>query len=213
MRSIRIILYLLFVSGIISTGCKTMHSDESVFNGEINQFDRSGNKQGPWKIYEDSVLIAQGIYIKGTPDGLWTYWYPNGQLKEEGRYDHGIKTGMWVEWYEDGECMWKGEWENSKRQVAYPDAKAEIRFIGKTPGDNILTHDSTYYLNIRIQNIPVKLLFVETNSGSISRQEESDIFILNTSSDTSLTLSVGYIPDLDFKDFRNLVREFEFKIR
>ena len=54
-------------------------------------------------IYADTVLIAKGSYIDGNPDGLWTYWYENGQKKEEGNYQHGVKNGMWVEWHPDPE--------------------------------------------------------------------------------------------------------------
>ena len=109
--------------------------------------------------------------------------------------------------------MWKGEWENGTRHIAYPDAKAEITFVGQDLLDNVLTHDSTYRLRIRILNIPVSNLYVEVKNGSITREAESDLFILNISSDTILTMAIGYMPDLEFKNFRNLVREIDFKIR
>ena len=211
--SFRLILHALFILGMISTGCKSKHSDGAEFIGEINQIDGSDKKQGPWKIYADTILVAEGSYVDGKPDGLWTYWYESGQMKEEGHFDQGMKNGMWVEWYSDSKLMWKGEWTNGTRQIAYPYAEAEIAFIGQDPPDNVLTHDSTYRLRIRILNIPANNLFVEVNSGSITRETESDHFILNTSSDTILTMTIGYMPDLEFKDFRTLVREIDFRIR
>jgi len=164
--SFRLILHALFILGMISTGCKSKHPDGSEFVGEINQIDGSGNKHGPWMIYADTVLVAKGSYVDGKPDGLWTYWYGNGQMKEEGHFDQGVKNGMWVEWYSDSNLMWKGEWKNGTRHIAYLDAKAE-----------------------------------------------SDLFILYTSSDTILSMSIGYVPDLEFKDYRNFVREIDFRIR
>jgi len=211
--SFRLILYALFILGMISTGCKSRQPDESEFIGEINKIDGSGKKQGLWEVYKDSILISKGSYVDGEPDGPWTYLYENGQLKEEGNFDQGMKNGMWVEWYSDGGLMWKGEWKDGKRHVGYADAKAEVTFIGQDLQDNVLTHENTYRLRIRITNIPVNNLFVDVNSGSITREAESDHFILNTPSDTILTMTIGYMPDLKFKDFRNLVREIDFRIR
>jgi hypothetical protein len=212
-HSFRIYLYVLVILGMMSTGCRTKHSDESVHRVEINQVDSSGNKQGPWEIYEEGVLIARGTYVDGKPDGLWTYWYPHGQMKEEGHYHLGIKCGMWVEWYPDGELMWKGEWENGKRNMGYPGSKAEITFLEELPQDNVLTPNHIYHFNVRIQNVPVDHLFVEANNSVITREAGTDSFILSTSFDSTITLAIGYIPDLEFKDFKNLVREITFEIK
>jgi hypothetical protein len=213
MRSFRFLICVLFVAGLISTGCKNRRTGDSSPQEEINYTDRSGRKQGPWEIREDSTLIAKGTFKEGKPDGLWTYWYANGRMKEEGHYKQGVKNGMWVEWYPDGELMWKGEYENGKRHIGNPAAKAEINFIGEVPGDDILQQGHTYQLSIRIQNVPSGYLFVETSKGSITREDGSGLFILETPSDTMLTLAIGYIPELEFRDFRNLVTEISFKIR
>jgi hypothetical protein len=212
-HSFYIIFYMMLMIEIISLGCRSKHPDGTTSREEINQIDRYGRKQGPWKIYTDGILIAEGSYLDGQPDGLWTYRYQNGQLKEEGRYHKGVKNGMWIEWYQDGALMWKGEWEKGKRYIGYPYEKAEIKFIGEDPPDNVLNSRSIYHLRIRIVNIPISNLFVEVNNGSITGEEESDLFILHTPSDTVLTLAIGYIPDLAFKDLRNLVKEVDFTIR
>ncbi len=221
MHSFRTQLYILILLVMISPACKTGHRTRAALNGkesigEINQADSSGLKQGLWKIYEGDVLIAEGTYLGGEPDGLWTYWYENGQKKEEGNYARGMKNGIWVEWYQDGAVMWKGEWENGERQIVSPSETAEntfISFVGRQPQDNILIRDSTYYLRIRIMNIPVTHLFVETDKGSIAKGPEPDLFILQPSTDTVLTLAIGYLRDIEFPDFRNLVREIDFIVR
>ena len=207
------IIQVIFILGIISIGCNSRHPNDTDLKGDINQVDHSGKKHGPWMIYADTILVEKGSYVDGKPDGLWTYWYENGQKKEEGNYQHGVKNGMWVEWYPDGALMWKGGWEKGKRYCEYIGNKTEITFIGQDLPDNVLTLDSIYRLRIRIRNIPVSNLFVELSNGSITREEESDLFILNTSSDTILTMAIGYMPDLEFKDFRNLVSETDFIIR
>ena len=213
MYSHRIIWYLLLGMGMLSAGCKSDKQNSTVTSEEVNQFNQAGLKHGPWEIYQDSVLISKGSYLNGLPEGLWTSWYKNGQMKEEGHYKEGLKTGMWVEWYDDGEIMWKGEWENGLRQIDHVENQAKISFIGHEQKDNTLAVDRLYHIRIRIQNIPASNLFVEVSSGEITRDEDSDMFILRTPSDTGFTMAIGYIPDLDFKDFRNLISEIEFKLR
>ena len=212
-------LLVLLSLVVIFQGCNKGPGSGNASNGtaaELNQVDSSGLKQGPWKIYEDDVLVAQGTYLDGNPDGLWIYWYENGQKKEEGNYTKGVRTGMWVEWYRDGETMWKGEWENGKRKIFTLNETAEnavLTFTGRQPADHTLMRDSSYSLRIRIMNIPVSHLYVEAENGSITVGTEPDIYILKTSSDTVLTLAIGYIPDLEFPDFRNLVREIDYTVQ
>jgi len=209
----RYILQISFFLSILCFGCKTNQAPEYELNGKINQVDRSGNKQGPWLIYDEGILIAQGRYLDGQPDDLWKYWYKSGQNKEEGHYNKGVKNGIWVEWYPDGEVMWKGEWIEGKRQIGSPYSKAEIQFLGQDHPDHILAPDSIYRMRIRIMNIPVSHLFVEVNCGSITRDTIGDLYILNTSTDSTLKMAIGYMPDLEFRDFRNLVSEIDFTIR
>lgn len=204
---------VLFIAGLALTGCRKGPDQNPADQDRINYTDRSGRKQGRWEVREDSILIASGTYKNGKPDGLWIYRYPNGNLKEEGRYRQGVKTGMWVEWYPEGELMWKGEYVNGKRHIGDPGAKAEINFIGDVPEGGILQRNHTYRLSIRIQNVPASNIFVESAEGSITRDKKTGLFILNTPEDTILTLAIGFIPELEFKDFRNLVTEVNYKIR
>jgi antitoxin component YwqK of YwqJK toxin-antitoxin module len=197
----------------IGTGCTSGSQSSQKDTDLINQFNKAGDRQGPWEIYSDSVLIARGSYANGKQEGLWTYFYKNGQMKEEGHYKQGIKDGMWVEWYSDGEIMWKGEWKEGTRTIEQKEATPSVIFAGEQPTHHVLVSDSVYDLQIRIPNIPLNHLFVEVNSGTISRVGLSDHFLLHTASDSMLTLAIGYIPDLQFQDFRNLVSEIQFKIR
>ena len=56
---------------------------------------RNGIKEGQHKILHDSlqVLIAQGKYKNGKKQGLWQYFYDNGQLKKEINYKNNLKEG------------------------------------------------------------------------------------------------------------------------
>ena len=50
----------------------------------------------------------------GKRDGVWTYWYDNGNRKEEGTYYHGEKVGKWIYWDRDGNVE-----EKAKAAVSY----------------------------------------------------------------------------------------------
>jgi hypothetical protein len=207
------IIHLVFILGIIYSGCNSNNQTGRESSEAMNLVDDSGMKQGSWQIYEDTVLVARGSYTDDKPEGLWTYWYKNGQMKEEGHFEAGVKYGIWVEWYQDGQIMWKGEWKNGTRQIEYSGAKPELLFIGPDHSDHVLAADSLYRLKIRVQNIPASNLFVEVSSGVINKIEDSDLFILETSSDSMFTMAIGFMPDLNFMDFRNLVSEMDFKLK
>jgi len=207
------IFRLFCIVGMICFGCTSNNQNSKESIEDINLVDNAGLKQGPWEIYKDSLLISKGSYVDGLPDGLWTSWYKNGQMKEEGHYIAGVKNGMWIEWYNDGEIMWKGEWKMGNRQIEHLEYNAKISFVGYNHTARILAADSLYRLKIRIMNIPASNLFVEVSSGEITRGDDSDLFLLRTSSDSMFTMAVGYMPDLAFPDFRNLISEFDFKIQ
>ncbi len=213
MYHFRNIIPLLVLLTTLSFGCNSGKTERLEAGSEINQVNDSGNREGPWEIFSGDVLVARGSYADGKQDGLWTRWYPNGQMKEEGHYEKGMKSGMWVEWYEDGAIMWKGEWKDGVRQIEYLGAKAEVTLPGMEYLNGVLEADSVYHMRIRIPNIPASNLFVEVSSGEIRRETIPDLFILNTPSDSMITLAVGYIPDLKFKDFRNLVSEIEYQLK
>ena len=44
-------------------------------------------------------------------EGLWTYWFPNGELREQGRYLHGRRVGSWRQWYPNGSPRSAGQRE------------------------------------------------------------------------------------------------------
>lgn len=47
--------------------------------------------------------------LSGLEEGLWTYYYPNGQRREEGRYEAGRRVGRWREWHSNGAPRAEGE--------------------------------------------------------------------------------------------------------
>ncbi len=53
--------------------------------------------------------------IDGREEGLWTFWFPDGQLREQGRYQDGVRVGRWKQWHANGQPRSEGEraWDES----------------------------------------------------------------------------------------------------
>lgn len=41
--------------------------------------------------------------------GTWSWWYPDGELREQGSYEHGRRAGVWTQWYPNGQKRAQGE--------------------------------------------------------------------------------------------------------
>lgn len=48
----------------------------------------------------------------GRKQGLWEYYYPNGQLHIKGSYKDGLKDGIWEYYYSDGDLDFKVLFKN-----------------------------------------------------------------------------------------------------
>ena len=49
----------------------------------------------------------EGNYKDGKVDGLYTFWYKNGQKSYEESYKDGLRDGKFTGWYESGEISSK----------------------------------------------------------------------------------------------------------
>ena len=81
--------------------------------------------RGTVRVHDDGLRTANGI---------WSFWFPGGQMQAEGRYVEGSvcteedleanqtriplagRTGLWKGWYRSGDQAWLGEYRNGKRQ-------------------------------------------------------------------------------------------------
>lgn len=46
--------------------------------------------------------------LDGEREGLWTFWFPSGALREQGRYSGGLRVGRWKQWHANGEPRSEG---------------------------------------------------------------------------------------------------------
>jgi antitoxin component YwqK of YwqJK toxin-antitoxin module len=81
-------------------------------------FIKYGHQDGKWTFwYENGQMKEEGSYNfkeNGGKDGKWTLWYENGQMKEEGSYSWGDKDGAWTYWYRDGQKKRENTYEYEK---------------------------------------------------------------------------------------------------
>jgi len=61
-----------------------------------------------------SLLIEDGNFKDGEEDGLWKYYYENGNIEREGNWEKSKMTGLWKYYYENGNIEREGNWEKSK---------------------------------------------------------------------------------------------------
>ena len=52
--------------------------------------------------------------IEGTPDGMATYWYDNGQKEQEMGITRGVENGPSTIWYRNGNKKFEGSAKNGK---------------------------------------------------------------------------------------------------
>ncbi len=55
--------------------------------------------------YLDGVLAAESQYVKGSKEGSFTSFYPNGATRAEGNMRNSQEVGKWQWWYANGKPM------------------------------------------------------------------------------------------------------------
>jgi hypothetical protein len=58
-----------------------------------------------WHFSSDELplgLEAEGEYVDNEPNGPWTFWHPNGQLRAQGSFVKGSVEGPWTFWSDTG---------------------------------------------------------------------------------------------------------------
>jgi uncharacterized protein len=60
-------------------------------------------------LYEAGVLAAKGkLVASGEKDSIWTYYFPDGQIKSTGKYNSDGKTGKWNYYFSNGTLAQQG---------------------------------------------------------------------------------------------------------
>jgi antitoxin component YwqK of YwqJK toxin-antitoxin module len=97
-------------------------SDEEV-NGSAYQmfgdikmdlgYIKNGEKEGLWTWwFENGEKKNEGTFKDGKENGLHKWWYENGHKSEERTYKNGKKDGLWTKWYENGQKGIEGTYKD-----------------------------------------------------------------------------------------------------
>ncbi len=82
-----------------------------------------GLRNGMWKYFDlaagygkQKTLRFEGRFIEDNPHGKHTYYWDNGNKKDEGEYSMGLKTGEWIHYNYDGTPFITVTYENGIEQ-------------------------------------------------------------------------------------------------
>jgi len=90
--------------------------NESQEDKSINQYNKDGEKNGPWVEYypNGKDIFFKGGYKNGKKDGKWVFYYMNGNIENEGSFKNDLKDGVWVQYYRDGNLIRKELYNNGE---------------------------------------------------------------------------------------------------
>lgn len=75
----------------------------TVVDGKAGQLTRLGEKQ----YYEDGTLMYEKHFSDDKPSGVWSFYYPNGNLHARGNFGKGDSLGHdWVFYKDNGEAFY-----------------------------------------------------------------------------------------------------------
>ena len=129
MKKLYLLLSVLF---LILVGCSISHkeydidqlilidevyykkSSDEIVDGKVFQifgdmkmglgYIKNGTKEGLWTWwFENGEKKNEGMFKDGKENGLHKWWYNNGHKSEERTYMDGVKYGLWTKWYDNGQ--------------------------------------------------------------------------------------------------------------
>lgn len=99
-------------------------SFEKVAADTINMTDANGKKQGKWILfghhnpkmvgYESNQKISEGIYKDNRKQGVWTDYFPSGNIKNKINFKDGRPSGACNLYFWDGKIKEEGTWINNR---------------------------------------------------------------------------------------------------
>ncbi|MDB9958253.1 hypothetical protein OAD42_04115 [Oceanospirillaceae bacterium] len=108
MKSTNIFLSLLFISLLSSPSWSETIDDlvlrDGLYYEKSTDVPFNGNITG----------LEQGSFKNGKKEGVWLWYWSNGQLSSKGNYNNGMYDGDWVGYRKDGTLVkeWTGTFKN-----------------------------------------------------------------------------------------------------
>ena len=91
----------------IALGSDTSRVVETYNNGKISSISYFKDTEKGLELFKQEVFHFTGAmfmvrtFENGFREGVWTYWYENGQKRLEGTYQNGQKDRLWTFWYDN----------------------------------------------------------------------------------------------------------------
>ncbi|MBR4267424.1 MAG: toxin-antitoxin system YwqK family antitoxin [Bacteroidales bacterium] len=104
-----IILDFFVVNNLFAQRCE-LHK-----GSKVNCVDDNNKKQGEWLSYYDTLqtlVSSRGNYVNDIQQGVWTYYYRNGNIKYSLTYVNGVVSGPAKVYYPSGIVQEEGTWDN-----------------------------------------------------------------------------------------------------
>ena len=84
-------------------GVVYLPQSDKPYSGDVSKLDNFGK------------TLLKGTHKNGKKDGLWTWWYENGEKKNEGTFKNGQENGLHRWWYENGQKSKEGTYKDGKQ--------------------------------------------------------------------------------------------------
>ena len=84
-------------------GVMYLPQSDKPYSGDVSKSDNFGK------------TLLKGTYKNGKKDGLWTWWYENGQKRRERTFKDGQENGLHRWWYENGQKSKEGTYKDGKQ--------------------------------------------------------------------------------------------------
>ncbi|MCB0700155.1 MAG: TonB family protein [Chitinophagales bacterium] len=97
---------------------------------------KDGLMEGPTQYYDtvgeyiEDVIEAKGQYEKNLREGVWTFYYPSGNIRAEESYRDSILNGLAIYYYdcEDKRILTKGIMKNNREKGVWSDYDSLTKF-------------------------------------------------------------------------------------
>jgi antitoxin component YwqK of YwqJK toxin-antitoxin module/GH24 family phage-related lysozyme (muramidase) len=118
------------------------NKEQPIVDGvQINQYTHDGKKDGIWEWYYDNGnLWSKGSYINGLRDGYFEYYGVDGELLYKGYYKDDKMDGIWEEYYENGQLKSKGSYKDDLKDGIWEEyyINGNLEFKGLYKDDELV---------------------------------------------------------------------------
>jgi hypothetical protein len=121
LRPPRLALVALLLAGCTKHVQRDWPSGTPRFEGAVSRLD--GEREGEWSFwFPNGRMREQGRYADGRRVGVWKQWHANGQPRSEGERsaalagDESPRTGCWRFWFENGRPEAQGVYVDERRE-------------------------------------------------------------------------------------------------